>query len=476
MGNDFNTTFTADDKDILKTFERQQRELEKLQNTVRKLNEDSKKGGQDSASSLKGTISYVTSLVGSYVALSKVASAVTSEYEKQAASLRENATSARTLSEQFLRLLTTSGMLANAPDLKKFLGGLGVDESVAQSALAGATNAPGFRTLEEIKELTRLGTKLSPVEGDPMQFTQSLAQLFAAQGKRGSLDDTADRLLIARQFMGNQSGQLSQLDFANAHEQLIQSGMGREFSMAAQIIGAQKGISSELMEKVANAVKGQSAVTGQSPEELFMSAVRDENVARRFDPVLSRKVFGQLRGNEAAIEDIRNQLGQADERNVVNETLGLARNTPEGILALDRARKSAEDNEKNRLRGLWSEMQSATDAAITKRRDERGVPLWLRGIGRMIEGPAQGVRDALANNTDLDAQREAMISRFDLAAGDWKLGELVDGNNPTRLALINKLDALVQSLQGNTIAINHNNRLQPRGPAAGDVDRHMEQP
>lgn len=464
------TTFSANDQDVIKAMGRQQKEIERLQAQVKKLNDTSQDGWKTNSRFLEAQLQGVVKLAVSYVSVQSAVAAVTAAYREWSQALDESNRKAIESGNSIIRTLAKVGALEQRGALQKRFAARGIDSEVAASALEGALATPDGISVERAAQIAETTSRLSPIEGvqGVRGLAQSVGQLDASLGGRFSAADTLDRLLVARTFVGNRSDALTQQDFAEAVKKFTEAGMSPDRALAIAAAAISQGVPMDTLQKLAVRAKDRSTLTGENGATLIENAIADPQIgggmlAGYHDRNRMVAQLRELSGQRDKISEITKQLGGADARDIAAEQL----KSVEGVVGKQQGSTELEQtrlrqSQAQRIRDLYKQEMDKLDTiqgtwSLTKAVRQADFALTDLGIGEgNIQGMAQlatqSVRDRLgASGGFVDPAAKAVADRFEQS-----------------------MKAMTAALEENTKATRDDARRNNRGPNNADLDRHAE--
>ena len=467
---DIVTTFTANDQDVIKAMGRQQKEIERLQAQVKKLNDASQDGWKNSSRFLEAQVQSVVKLAASYVSVQSAVAAVTAAYREWSQALDESNRKTIESGNSIIRTLAKVGALEQRGALQRRFAARGIDSEVAASALEGALATPDGISVERAAQIAETTSRLSPIEGvqGVRGLAQSVGQLDASLGGRFSAADTLDRLLIARTFVGNRSDALTQQDFAEAVKKFTEAGMSPDRAMAISAAAISQGVPMDTLQKLAVRAKDRSTLTGENGAALIENAIADPQMNAGL--LENNKMVAQLRelsGQRDKISEITKQLGGADARDIASEQL----KSVEGVVGAgdgssDAEIKAQRQAQVERMRQLFFRELKTIDAM----RSTNMLISSARNFGinamdaQISETDAAGMADLFTRQMRFESLRNSVTAN---AADNAAAKAVADRFEQS-------MKAMVAALEENTKATRDDARRNNRGPNNADLDRHAE--
>lgn len=287
------TKFSSDDKEMTAAFQRQQREIEKLREGLRRAKEDGAAAAEvhkEGSRFLSEQAKSIGNMVAGLVTVDKLAQIAREAYSDWSDDVKELADQHKTLEETLIRTITKAGQLANAPQIEKALAAIpGATRGQGAAAFGGVAGAaPGMslgRQLAISRSIAPYGATGIDL-GEYGTVAGKVAEL--APGK--SAGDIADLVASLQQQAGADFGEFGNANTMRAVQSLLSSGAVKTpeealgLGISAHGANLKPGILTDIARAVTESVD-QSKL--RTPE---MLAYQNASPAQR---------MAMLRGNEA---------------------------------------------------------------------------------------------------------------------------------------------------------------------------------
>lgn len=349
MSTKVHTDFTSNDQQLMRTLERQQKEIERLTNECRKLRDESKRGAAEGQSGMMGWLTSTVTVTGAVTLAWETAKRNAEDYFR---TVKEGAADQADFGQKITTALRQAGDLRHAPEISKRLENIrGMTLAQGEAVFGGLSESGPNLSRERRLELTEAAAPLARTGAKPeelRQFSQVMGELAdMAPGK--TADDLAD--------LGQGLNQLTRGDFSKlggpktlaAIGKLQQAGVGLEDSlgmMAAALDANQPAsVVGQLASLSIDDLKARHAIRGKplSPADMAY------NRAAALGPEERRKLLMSDRDVAAAVggEDFALALGQI---------------SPD--VARQRAQQLRDFQRQDLMRSLPDEMQHSIQGAM----------------------------------------------------------------------------------------------------------------
>lgn len=251
---DVTLTFSGDDKDARKAFERMQREIAKLKEKVDELSRAQRKANQEQESFWSKAKGFVGGHIKDMVSVESAVQHVVSAYDQWDQRMRSISDRAKTFHADLIKTLSRSGDLANGREIRDRLRNIkGASELEGLNAFDAVTGAA-----PQLNQLRREGisaeiARLAPLGNVSMMGEQAgeLAGIFGD----ATPQQLANMVMQMRKEAGGEENKLATAPFLRGAQMLAATGATDQYGALALAIDAARGEQSpKLVETLAGAI------------------------------------------------------------------------------------------------------------------------------------------------------------------------------------------------------------------------------
>jgi hypothetical protein len=310
----FKQVFTADDKELLASYQKLQRENEKLKSKIGAVGQESKKASQDQSSGLEQTVASLGRAAAGYLSVSAALKLVNSELQRKRELEKESAGAQIDLAGSQQRFLTNLGFV----DKKTRTDALAEIEAISKRTgvkanliSAGASDAVSARGPVSIKgALNSVEAAAMVASNAPDQLASLSGGILDVAGMTGLTGDNDAKKNLGF-LMG--IGSLARVTSLQAISQNLVPGMKgvRGFGDSAQQAGALLATMTTEMADATGATSGTAAISLAEQLEKFLpklGSTTERMKALQADPKLRDKFLKKASFEKKAVIPVRNLL------------------------------------------------------------------------------------------------------------------------------------------------------------------------
>lgn len=261
--------WSVNDAEVLKSFQKQQLEVDKLKkkfddlnNTTKRHHDDTKKGFASVTSKINEGVASLGKMALSLFTVDRAIGVVTAEYEDWIAQSQKLADNHDHLHKSIIATLSAAGQLAHAADFEERARSVpGATASQFRTAFGAIQqSAPGLGYERQV-ELATQAAPLAVLGVDMQQFGAALGDIAEANPQKTAKDlvDLADAV---RRMTGDKFGEISGDSTQRIVAELQGAGMEGTRALGLMVAGRQANLSPKTMETLALALASQEGPKG----------------------------------------------------------------------------------------------------------------------------------------------------------------------------------------------------------------------
>lgn len=276
--------WSVDDKEVLKSFQKQQQEVDKLKKKIEELTaatkrtvEDGKKGFDNLDSAIGSGIGSLTKMVAGLYTIDRVTGFVVDTYQDWVAESERLRNKHDALHKSVLSTISAAGQLARLPEFEERIKNVAgaTPEQVRETFAAVQQSAPGLGFDRQMK-LAEQAAPLAMAGVDLQKFGAALGDLAEAEPEK-TAEQLIDLTAALREMAGEKFGEIASDKFQLIVSELKSAGMSSEQAMGLMIAGRQANVNPKTMEALAVALASQEGLTKARPGQRVTEEQRLKN-------------------------------------------------------------------------------------------------------------------------------------------------------------------------------------------------------